>query len=104
MEGGKTFREYILGYQLRAKNDQIHQVVTKLGVNEKILRNIMAVNASANNINEFGRFDNLKDTVDFERAREYFEEIDNSKVPPFKVKIRVHNLLQEFILKGGFDL
>ena len=38
-------------------------------------------------------------------ALDDLDDLDKDRrVPYFKVKIRVHNLLQEFILKGGFDL
>jgi type I restriction enzyme R subunit len=73
-------------------------------VDEKKLRNLMAANLTEANINEFGRFDDLKAFVDKAKAREYFEKLDNTKMPPFKINIKVHNLLQEFILKGGFDI
>nr|WP_153724328.1 HsdR family type I site-specific deoxyribonuclease [Heliorestis convoluta] len=102
MESGKTFRDYITEYQSKAKNDQIRRISRFLGVDEKKLRNLMAANVTEVSINEFGRFDDLKASVDKVTAREYFEKIENTKIPPFKINIRVHNLLQEFILKGGF--
>jgi type I restriction enzyme, R subunit len=104
MENGKTFRDYITEYQLKAKNDQIQSISRILGVDEKKLRNLLAANVNKANINEFGRFDDLKSSVDKVKAKEYFEKLENVKIPPFKINIRVHNLLQEFILKGGFDI
>jgi type I restriction enzyme, R subunit len=104
MESGKTFRDYITEYQSKAKNDQIHRISRFLGVDEKKLRNLMAANVTEASINEFGRFDDLKASVDKAKAKEYFEKLENAKIPPFKINIRVHNLLQEFILKGGFDI
>ena len=104
MESGKTFREYITTYQFKAKNDQINRILKFLGVDEKKLRKLMAANVTAANINEFGRFDDLKDSVDSAKAKAYFENLGKMKMPPFKVNIKVHNLLQEFILKGGFDI
>ena len=56
------------------------------------------------NINEYGRFDELKNTVDKNKAKEYFEKLESSTIPPFKINIRVHNLLQKFIISGGFEL
>lgn len=104
MERGKTFRDYITEYQFKAKNDQIHRISLFLGVDEKKLRNLMAANVTEANINEFGRFGDLKASVDKGKAKEYFEKLEHAKIPPFKINIRVHNLLQEFILKGGFDI
>jgi type I restriction enzyme R subunit len=104
MESGKTFREYVIEYQFRAKNDQIRRISRFLGVDERKLRNLMAANVTEASINEFGRFDDLKASVDKVKAKEYFEKMDNSTIPLFKINIRVHKLLKEFILNGGFDL
>ncbi|MGE7638701.1 type I restriction endonuclease subunit R [Peribacillus frigoritolerans] len=104
LESGKTFRDYITEYQFKAKNDQIHRISRFLGVDEKKLRNLLAGNVTGASINEFGRFDDLKASVDKAKAKEYFEKLENVKILPFKINIRVHNLLQEFILKGGFDI
>ncbi|MCM3602465.1 HsdR family type I site-specific deoxyribonuclease [Robertmurraya korlensis] len=104
MESGKTFRDYITEYQSRAKNDQIHRISRFLGVDEKKLRNLMVANVTEASINEFGRFDDLKASVDKTKAKEYFEKLEKTKIQPFKINIRVHSLLQEFILKGGIDI
>ncbi len=104
MESGKPFREYITEYQFKAKNDQIYRIVEVLGVDENKLRKLMVANVTEANINEFGRFDDLKASVDNAKAKEYFENLGKIKMLAFKVNIKVHNLLQEFILKGGFDI
>mgnify|MGYP000924404163 CR=1 FL=1 len=102
MESGKTFREYITEYQYKAKNEQIYRVTRYLGVDEGKLRNLMSISVSEASTNEYGRFDDLKDSLDRDKAKEYFEELENSKIAPFKVNIKAHNLLQEFVLKDGF--
>ncbi|WML43120.1 hypothetical protein [Neobacillus sp. PS3-40] len=104
MENGKTFRDYITEYQFKAKNDQIQRISRVLGVDEKKLRILLVANVTEASINEFGRFDDLKASVDKAKAKEYFEKLENAKILPFKINIRIHNLLQEFILKGGFDI
>ncbi len=102
---GKTFKEYIVEYVSKAKDDQIHRLATyALGLNEMMLRNLMAQHVTEDNINEFGRFDALKATVDKARAKAYFEALTGSKLPIPKVNIRVDNLLRDFILKGGYDI
>lgn len=104
IEDGKTFKEYITEYQYRGKNEQIHKLVTYLGVDEEKLRDMMGTEVRESSINEYGRFDELKETIDKVKSREYFEGIEKTKIPPFKVNMRVHKLLQEFIIKGGFDI
>ena len=98
VESGKTFRDYVTEYQAKAKNDQIHKMAEILGADEKQLRELISANPSENNINEYGRFDRLVDTVDATLARKYFEETENIKLKPFQVKIKADNLLREFIL------
>ena len=102
---GKTFKEYVIEYVSRAKDDQIHRLaVYALGLNEKMLRKLLAQHITEGNINEFGRFDALKATVDKARAKAYFEALTGSKLPIPKVNIKVDNLLRDFIFKGGFDI
>ena len=42
--------------------------------------------------------------VDKTKAKEYFEKLEGKKIPAFKVNIRIQNLLQKFILEGGFEI
>ncbi|MFK4474781.1 hypothetical protein ABH897_004549 [Paenibacillus sp. RC73] len=63
-----------------------------------------AANVTKASINEFGRFDDLKASVDKAKAKDYFEKLEYAKIPIFKINIKVHNLLQKFILKGRFDI
>lgn len=101
---GKTLRDYITEYLSKAKNDQIHRIAAALGVDEAKLRNIMSLQLNSANINEFGRYDDLKKTVNKEKAKEYFEKIEKTKIVPPKVNVKVDNLLREFILGGGFEI
>lgn len=101
---GKTLRDYITEYLSKAKDDQIHRVAVALGVDEVKLRTIMSLRLNSTNINEFGRYDDLKKTVNKSKAKEYFEKIEGTKIIPPKVNVKVDNLLREFILGGGFEI
>ena len=102
---GKTFREYVIEYLSKAKDDQIHRLAAyALGLNEEMLRNLMTQHVTEHNLNEFGRFDALKATVDKARAKAYFEAISGTTLSVPKINIRVDNLLRDFILKGGYDI
>ena len=101
---GKTLREYIAGYIAQKQNDQIHKVAEVFGLDEKKLRAFMRANITEANINEFGRFDDLKATVDKAKAKAYFEAIEGTKLIPPKVPVKYDKLLREFIVSGGFDL
>ncbi|MCX6338208.1 MAG: hypothetical protein NT153_13185 [Bacteroidetes bacterium] len=55
-------------------------------------------------INEYGRFDELKNTVDKYKAKSYFEKLEETSILAYKINIKVHNLLQKFIIEDGFDI
>ena len=101
---GKTLRDYINEYLLKAKNDQIHRVSVHLGVDENKLRAIMSLKLNESNLNEFGRYDELKQTIDRKKAKYYFEKIEGIKIIPPKVITKADILLRDFILSGGFDI
>lgn len=104
LEAGKTLKDYITIYQFNAKNDQIKKVATLLGLDEARLREMMDSGRTEKNIDEYGRFSDLKDTVDKAKAKAYFEKLEGTTIPAFKVNIKVDSLLQKFILEGGFAL
>lgn len=100
----KTLRDYINDYMSKASNDQIHILVSALGIDEKKLRHLMSLNLNAHNINEYGRYDELKKTVNKVKAKEYFEQIEGIKIILPKVNIKVDKLLREFILNDGMEI
>lgn len=104
VDSSKTFKEYIAQYQANAENSQIMKLVELFGLDITKLKDMMNSNITDLNLNEYGRFDDLKNSVDKEKAKAYFEEIEGCKLPIPKVNMKVHNLLKEFILKGGYEL
>ena len=100
-EPGKTLRDYITEYIFKAKNDQIRRFATLFGLDESKLRAIMELRVTEVNINEFGRFDALKDTVDRQKAKSYFEQIEGMKIIPPKISVKMDSLLRKFIIHGG---
>lgn len=103
-ESGKTLRDYITAYGRRKKDGQISAVVQALGVDGSMLRELMGLDLSEANLNEYGRFDRLKESVDKTAAKAYFEAVEGAPVPPFKVNMKAAALLKRFVLEGGFDM
>lgn len=101
---GKSLRDYINEYLSKARNDQIHRISVAIGVDENMLRNVMGLKLNENNLNEFGRYDELKKTVDKAKAKEYFEKVEGTKIIPPKVNVKVDKLLRDFIINGGYDI
>ena len=56
------------------------------------------------NLNEYGRFDDLRETVDQKKAKVYFEGLEGKALPMFRVNIKAAKLLSDFLLRGGIDL
>lgn len=104
VEEGKTLRDYITEYQYRAKNDQIYRFAVYFGVDEEKLRNMMGLRLTDANINEFGRFDELKKTVDKAKSKAFFEKQENMPLNMAKVNIKTDEILRRFIFMGGFDI
>lgn len=104
LEDGKTLRDYITSYARKAKNAQVERIVEALGIDGELLAAMAALDLTESNINEFGRFDDLKDSVDKVRAKAFFEQKEGKTLPLFKVNTRAAALLKKFILEGGFDI
>lgn len=100
---GKTLRDYITEYQYKAKNDQIHSFAVAFGLDEDLLKNMMQLNLTEANIDEFGRFDKLKQSVNKAAAKAFLEKIEGKVIIPPKVNMKVDKILRKFILTGGFD-
>jgi len=111
-EDGKTFRQYITEYQANAKNVQITELVNVLGKTESgniaafntKLSRLMNTGVTEANINEFGRFDDLKNCVDKSKAKAYFEKLEGTSISVFHGNRKTSELLQRFIISGEFDL
>jgi type I restriction enzyme R subunit len=100
---GYTFRDYINTYKDNAENAQLNAVVNALGLDKGLLIALMADSVNDKNLNEFGRFDALKDSVDKAKAKIYFEKQDGITIPLFKLNIRIDQFLKQFIFSQTDD-
>lgn len=103
-EEGMTLRDYITSYARRAKDGQFDRIVDALGCDRDLLVEMCAADLREDNLNEFGRFDRLKKSVDGARARAFFSEGEGESPSPFRVNMMAANLLKSFILNGGIDI
>lgn len=101
---GKTLRDYINDYAIRAKDDQVHRISVYLGVDEDKLKHIMSLGLNESNLNEFGRYEELRQTIDTKKAKDYFEALEGEPIKPRKIPIKADQLLHRFIVTGGFDI
>ncbi|BES86486.1 HsdR family type I site-specific deoxyribonuclease [Pectobacterium araliae] len=100
---GYTFRDYINTYKDNAENAQLNAVVNALGLDKGLLIALMADSVNDKNLNDFGRFDSLKESVDKAKAKVYFEKRDGVTIPLFKLNIRIEQFLKRFILAQTDD-
>lgn len=104
LEEGRSFQDYLTQYAKSEKDEQIKRLVKITGCCEKLLRKLMDAHPTKNNLNEYGRFDELKSTVVRDKAQEYFTKKEGHSMPPFKARNRANKLLTDFVLSGGFDI
>uniref|UniRef100_UPI00403AE237 type I restriction endonuclease subunit R, EcoR124 family n=1 Tax=Serratia marcescens TaxID=615 RepID=UPI00403AE237 len=98
-----TFRDYINTYKDNAENAQLNAVVNALGLDKELLIALMTNSVNDKNLNDFGRFDALKETVNKAKAKAYFEKKDGITIPLFKLNIRIDQFLKQFIFSQMDD-
>ena len=102
IEAGKSFREYILEYMRMDEDARIERMVKRLGCYAERLRELLNLKVTEYNLNEYGRFDELVDSVDKKKAEAFFIiVIEDYK--PYKLRMYSYNYLKDFILSGGED-
>lgn len=100
----KEFSDYINEYRERSENKEIKKLVDAFGLDETKLKTMLNLNITKSNINEFGRFDKLRSTVDRKQARSYMEDQLNETMKPYEVSMKTDSLLRDFLLRDGFDI
>ncbi|MCL1842373.1 MAG: hypothetical protein FWF79_01015, partial [Defluviitaleaceae bacterium] len=86
------------------KNSKIETVSNVFGADKKLLFELIDDKATTRNINEFGRFDRLIDSVDRAKAKAHFEKTEGASLSEFQTNIKIYASLQNFVLKGKFDV
>lgn len=88
----------------KEKTDQIHSFAVVFGLDEKLLKSMIQLNLTEANINEFGRFDKLKQSVNKDNAKAFLEKVEGTTIIPPKVNMKVDKILRNFILTGDKDI
>lgn len=103
VDDDKTFRDYLNEYQIRIKNDQIHKFAVTIGYGEDLLRKLINAKPNESNLDEYGQFEPLKESLNVDVASAYFEKKKGKKLPRPIVIRDAENLVKKFILHGEFD-
>lgn len=104
LAAGMTMREYVTQYLANAKKDQIQSLVFALGLSDSLLRQLMRSGVTEASLNEYGRLDELRNSVDKGKAKALFETLEGKPIPDLKISLKTSDLLRKLILSGGFDL
>jgi len=98
-----TIREVITDRLNKTKMGNIRKLHEALGVDDKLVADILNYKNTETTINEYGRFDAIVETVDEAKAREFFTEKEGTD-PGWRLNQKVNALLKNFILKDGYDV
>ena len=100
---GKSFRDYISDLMKGAENARIKRVVRRLGCYERLLREMLAKKVTKETIEAHGKFDELKASVDYVRATEFFIVVERQSFRESRLAMLVDAYLRHFLLSGGQD-
>ncbi|MCD8307539.1 MAG: HsdR family type I site-specific deoxyribonuclease [Clostridia bacterium] len=103
-EEGKTFRDYVTEYMRKEKDNQVHRFAETFGVDEDKLRDLVNLHLNESNINEFSRFDKLRETADPQLQYEYFKAHSDGKMSKIRARSLFDSLLRRFIIQGGIEI
>ena len=95
---GKTIYDYILDYQKRECDQQIHTLSEATGLDISKLKSIISKDTNKQNINDQGRFDELISTLDRVKAVDFLKKATGRDVPRRFVTSEMSNIVRRFIL------
>lgn len=104
IEEGKTLMEYISERLYDERDKQINDIIEALGVDEGKLRHLMSLKPTLETINEYGRFEELKVTMDDEKVKNYYDNLTEKSNLLFMCTIKAYKLLRNFIVQDGFNI
>lgn len=99
----KTFRDYISEYMKREEDSRIARIVRRLGCYADKLRDLLNRKVTNENINDGNRFNELLDSVDRDRARNFFIVVEAQTYKEYRLEMLIDRYLRSFILSGGID-
>ena len=104
VEDGTSLRDYITQYARREKEKQVDKLVSYFGVQRMLIEEFTGQLVTEANINDFGRFDALYESIDKKRSKTTLETWTGMVISQPKANRTVRNLLRRFVLEGGFDI
>lgn len=101
---GWDFNDYINDYAVTELDKQLNKMSAFTGVDKDMLKKLINLRLTEDNLNEYGRFDALVNTADIEKIANNLGEIKKNKINKAIAKIYLNKALKEFVLDGPYDL
>lgn len=80
--------------------ESVAKFADRIGVDAGLLQDMIDRGLTYENINEYGRFDNLLKTLDAKKAKAYIASLTGQEMPQFRVNNRVNAVLKSVIVSG----
>lgn len=93
LDSDLALSDYITTYKQKDANDKVLKIIKDLGLDGDLLRALLARKYTSENL-DLGRLNDLKETVDREKAKVYFNE---ERI--FYLNIRIDEFLRELITR-----
>lgn len=102
LEPGLTIYDYINQYKTKTLSKDIELAVQAFGLNKELLVDLLSMGPiTEKNINDFGRYDRLLESVDAQKAKAYLESAMKTKLNVFQYNIQLDKVLRKFLRSGG---
>lgn len=98
LEPNKNCRDYITDYMQQNQEAAVNELVENLGIDRDILQEIINRHPTQRDLNQFGQFDRLTNSVDLGRARDYFLRMRGEDLTGFPLRMEIGDYLEDFIL------
>ncbi|MFC4411446.1 hypothetical protein ACFOZY_13545, partial [Chungangia koreensis] len=98
VDEGTDFLQMINEYQFHHEIKILKEFAGNFGLDVEKLKQIKNNVTSEKNLNQYGQFNNLKNSVDLEKAKEFIERENGQKLPRYKINQEIDKRLRNFIL------
>lgn len=102
---GKTFQDYLNDYKHSETLDEIQILVDAFGIEKTLLEELLDEGITQErDLNEFGRFDKLKATVNRKMVVDYYAKQEGKEIKGFAVSRKIDQVLRRYILDGVLEI
>lgn len=85
-------------------NRIIAEIADFTGIDEERLRELINLNLTTSNLDEFGRFESLVDSADVDLVTENLSKVKGKVVQQYRSKIYLDKILRKLLLEEPFNL